>query len=141
MNPLRLTVPQVGRIFPENPSAGFRKAVCRAWVGERGYARRRSRQLFVYYRNGDLLGIGLIGMSKMFDKLASIGMFTNDIYRKQGFGKAIIIQLRNWCNQNGITPISGCWYYNETSKRMLESGGMVTRTRLINIEVTNPRRR
>ncbi|MFC5469300.1 GNAT family N-acetyltransferase [Cohnella suwonensis] len=93
-------------------------------------------ELFVYYRNADLLGIGLIGMSKMFDRLASIGMFTNDTYRKQGVGKVIIIQLRNWCNQNGIIPVSGCWYYNEASKRTLESGGMVTRTRLLNMEVT-----
>lgn len=93
-------------------------------------------ELFVYYRNADLLGIGLVGMSSLFDRLASIGMFTNDAYRKQGVGKAMIMQLRNWCKQKGITPVSGCWYYNEASKRTLESGGMVTRTRLLNIEVT-----
>ncbi|MDQ6422033.1 GNAT family N-acetyltransferase [Paenibacillus sp. LHD-117] len=92
--------------------------------------------LFVYCRNADLLGIGLVEMSKMVDKQASIGMFTNDTFRKQGVGKTIIVQLRDWCNQNGITPVSGCWYYNEASRRTLESGGMVTRTRLLNIEVT-----
>ncbi|MGO4547426.1 GNAT family N-acetyltransferase [Paenibacillus sp. 2TAB23] len=93
-------------------------------------------ELFVYYRKVDLLGIGLIGKSKMFDGLASIGMFTHESCRMQGIGRAIIIQLRNWCSHNGITPISGCWYYNEASKRTLESGGMVTRTRLLNFEIT-----
>jgi GNAT superfamily N-acetyltransferase len=93
-------------------------------------------ELFVYYRNAYLLGIGVAEKSKMFDGLASIGMFTNDAYRKQGVGKAIIEQLRKWCAHHGIIPISGCWYYNEASKRTLESGGMVTKTRLLNIEVT-----
>lgn len=104
------------------------------------YERRiENGELFVYYRNADLLGIGLIERSKMFKGLASIGMFANESYRKQGVGKTIIIQLRNWCNNHGITPISGCWYYNEASKRTLESGGMVTKTRLLNVEVTKPR--
>ncbi|MDQ0061661.1 GNAT family N-acetyltransferase [Paenibacillus harenae] len=93
-------------------------------------------ELFVYYRDADLLGIGLIESSKLSEGLASIGMFTNDAYRKQGVGRAIIVQLRQWCKDRGISPICGCWYYNEASKRTLESGGMVTKTRLLNIEVT-----
>ncbi|MDQ0113283.1 GNAT family N-acetyltransferase [Paenibacillus harenae] len=94
-------------------------------------------ELFVYYRDADLLGIGLIESSKLLEGLASIGMFTNDAYRKQGVGRAIIVQLRKWCKDRGISPICGCWYYNEASKRTLESGGMVTKTRLLNIDVTN----
>ncbi|MFC5468127.1 GNAT family N-acetyltransferase [Cohnella suwonensis] len=94
------------------------------------------RELFVYYRDKVLLGIGVVGKSKMFDGLASIGMFTNNAYRNQGVGKTVIVQLREWCHRHGIIPISGCWYYNEASKRTLESGGMVTKTRLLNIEVT-----
>ncbi|WP_181153121.1 hypothetical protein [Paenibacillus sp. AR247] len=35
----------------------------------------------------------------------------------------------------GIRPLSGCWYYNEASKRTLESAGMVTRTRLLRMKV------
>lgn len=101
------------------------------------YERRiEDGELFVYYRNTDLLGIGLIESSQLFEGLASIGMFANEAYRKKGVGKAIVLQLRKWCNDHGITPISGCWYYNEASKRTLESGGMVTKTRLLNIEVT-----
>lgn len=109
--------------------------VCEDFLEE--YDQRIARgELFVYYRNTDLLGIGVIEKSKMFDGTASIGMLTNSAYRKRGVGKAIIVQLRKWCNHQGITPVSGCWYYNEASKRTLESGGMVTKTRLLNIEVT-----
>ncbi|CAM3214453.1 GNAT family N-acetyltransferase [Paenibacillus lupini] len=91
--------------------------------------------LFVYYRGTDLLGIGIMDSSKMFDGFASIGMFTNEAFRKQGIGKAIIVNLRKWCKDHGVTAICGCWYYNEASKRTLESAGMVTKTRLLNIEV------
>ena len=93
-----------------------------------------SGELFVYYGGSDLLGIGVIEKSKLFEGLASIGMFANEAFRQQGVGKTIIVHLREWCHRHGLTPISGCWYYNEASKRTLESGGMVTKTRLLSID-------
>lgn len=95
-------------------------------------------ELFVYYRGADLLGIGVMEKSKLLEGLASIGMFTNEAFRQQGIGKAIIVQLRSWCKRHGLKPISGCWYYNEASKRTLESAGMVTKTRLLYIEAAKP---
>ncbi|MCM3627766.1 GNAT family N-acetyltransferase [Paenibacillus glycanilyticus] len=95
-----------------------------------------AERLFVFYRAADLLGIGIMETSRMFDGHASIGMFTNEAFRKQGNGKALIVHLRRWCKEHGITAICGCWYYNEASKRTLESAGMVTKTRLLNIEVS-----
>ncbi len=92
--------------------------------------------LFVYYKGKNLLGIGVVERSKLLDGFASIGMFTNEAYRKQGYGTALIVQMRNWCKTRGITAICGCWYYNEASKRTLERAGMVTMTRLLNIEVS-----
>ncbi|MDQ8736946.1 GNAT family N-acetyltransferase [Paenibacillus sp. LHD-38] len=83
-----------------------------------------------------LLGIGLVENSKMLKGLASIGMLTNEAYRKQGIGRVIILQLRKWCEKQGIKPVCGCWYYNEASKRTLESAGMVTKTRLLKFKVT-----
>jgi GNAT superfamily N-acetyltransferase len=101
------------------------------------YERRiASGELFTYYRDALLLGIGVVEKSKMFKGLASIGMLTNEAYRKQGIGKFIILQLRKWCDEQGIKPVSGCWYYNEASKRTLESAGMVTKTRLLKMKVT-----
>lgn len=103
------------------------------------YERRITRgELFVFYRGEELLGIGVLERSRLFEGLASIGMFANEAYRKRGIGTAIIVRLRQWCRDRGIAPVSGCWYYNEASKRTLESGGMVTKTRLLNFEVTQP---
>ncbi|WP_245625227.1 GNAT family N-acetyltransferase [Paenibacillus stellifer] len=92
-------------------------------------------ELFTYYRGSVLLGVGIIERSKMLDGLASIGMFTNENFRKQGIGRNIILKLRKWCYSQQLTPICGCWYYNEASKKTLESAGMITRTRLLNIKV------
>jgi hypothetical protein len=103
------------------------------------YERRiTSGEIFTYSRGTELLGIGVMERSKLFEAVGSIGMFTNEAYRLQGTGRAIIVNLRKWCAGRGITPISGCWYYNEASKRTLESAGMVTKTRLLNIEVKRP---
>lgn len=92
-------------------------------------------ELFTFYRGTVLLGVGVLEKSKMLKGLASIGMFTNENYRKQGIGRNIILKLRNWCYRHQLTPICGCWYYNEASKRTLESAGMITRTRLLNMKV------
>ncbi|NIK71375.1 GNAT superfamily N-acetyltransferase [Paenibacillus sp. BK720] len=92
--------------------------------------------LFVYYKDQDLLGIGVMEQSKLLEGFGSIGMFTNEAHRKRGYGTALIVQMRNWCKARGITAICGCWYYNEASKRTLERAGMVTKTRLLNIEVS-----
>ncbi len=101
------------------------------------YERRITNgEIFTYYRGSLLLGIGVVEKSKMIDGLASIGMFTHEGYRKQGIGRIIILQLKKWCKQQGIIPVSGCWYYNHASKRTLESAGMVTKTRLLNLKIT-----
>ncbi|MGN7762967.1 GNAT family N-acetyltransferase [Paenibacillus sp. 22594] len=93
-------------------------------------------ELFTYYRGALLVGIGVFEQSKMMDGLASIGMYTNEAYRQQGIGRSIILHLRKWCKEQGIIPVCGCWYYNHASKRTLESAGMVTKTRLLNIKTT-----
>lgn len=92
-------------------------------------------ELFTYFRGSVLLGIGVLEKSKMLNGLASIGMFTNEKYRRQGIGSSIILNLRKWCYNHQLEPICGCWYYNEASKKTLESAGMNTKTRLLNIKV------
>lgn len=61
-------------------------------------------------------------------------MFTSVVYRKKGIGKAIITKLKRLCYENGEIPICGCWYYNNNSKKTLESCGFVTKTRLLKIK-------
>lgn len=99
------------------------------------YERRMEEgELFVYRRDDELLGIGLVEHSHLIESTGSIGMFVGEPFRNQGIGKAIIVRLRQWCRERGITPVSGCWYYNEASKRTLERAGMVTKSRLLDVE-------
>jgi GNAT superfamily N-acetyltransferase len=97
--------------------------------------RIQNREIFTYRRGSELLGIGVLEQSKMVQDRASIGMYTNELYRKQGIGRNIILKLKKWCYDHKLTPVSGCWYYNEPSKFTLESAGMVSRTRLLKMDV------
>lgn len=100
------------------------------------YERRiENGELFAYERDGMLLGIGIVEKSGLLEGAASIGMFANEAYRRQGIGRTVITELMRWCRANGIRPLSGCWYYNEASKRTLERAGMATKTRLLHVEV------
>jgi GNAT superfamily N-acetyltransferase len=94
-------------------------------------------QIYVFMNERELLGVGIIEKSILQEGYASVGMFVNDAFRKQGIGRTIIHQLKEWCYQNDLTPICGCWYYNTHSKLTLESAGMVSKTRLLNFQVVN----
>ncbi|MDF2890433.1 MAG: GCN5-related N-acetyltransferase [Clostridia bacterium] len=97
-------------------------------------ARVERREIFVFKNADELLGAGIVEYSKILKGYTSIGMFVNEQYRQKGIGKTIIIKLKQWCYENGLTPICGCWYYNYNSKKTLERAAMVTRTRLLNVE-------
>ncbi|QYR21299.1 GNAT family N-acetyltransferase [Paenibacillus sp. sptzw28] len=92
-------------------------------------------ELFTYYRGAALLGIGVFEKSSLLPGFASIGMCTDEAVRRQGIGRSIILELMKWCYEHNLTPICGCGYDNHASKRTLESAGMVTRTRLLRIEI------
>jgi GNAT superfamily N-acetyltransferase len=92
-------------------------------------------QIFVFIKENNILGVGIIERSILQEGYASVGMFTNEDFRMQGIGRTIIHYLKEWCYSNNLTPISGCWYYNINSKLTLESAGMVTKTRLLNFQV------
>jgi GNAT superfamily N-acetyltransferase len=92
-------------------------------------------EIFVFMNEKRLLGVGIIEKSRLQSGYASIGMFVNDEFRQQGIGRTIIHHLKEWCYQNRLKPICGCWYYNTNSKLTLESAGMVSKTRLLNFEV------
>jgi GNAT superfamily N-acetyltransferase len=83
-----------------------------------------------------LVGIGIVEVSRLQKGYASVGMFVNEEFRQQGIGRTIIHQLKEWCYQHDYTPICGCWYYNTNSKLTLESAGMISKTRLLNFTVT-----
>ncbi|WP_088013962.1 GNAT family N-acetyltransferase [Gottfriedia acidiceleris] len=110
------------------------KEVCQDFI-DKLEERIENGEIFIFVEGNTLLGIGIVERSMLLDKIASIGMFTNEQFRKQGIGRTIIYHLKNWCYDNNLKPICGCWYYNIQSKHTLESAGMVSRTRLLNIKV------
>lgn len=93
-------------------------------------------EIFILSKNDLFYGFGIIEKSKLQQGYASIGMFTNEQFRQMGIGRTILHHLKHWCYSNQLHPIAGCWYYNTLSKQTLESVGMRTKTRLVNIEIS-----
>jgi hypothetical protein len=91
-------------------------------------------QLFVTLRGEEAVGFGIAERSKLYNAVASIGMFTIERFRQDGVGTATIALLRRECERQGVRPIAGCWYYNHRSKRTLERAGMYSPTRLLKVE-------
>lgn len=60
-------------------------------------------------------------------------MIVNENYRYQGFGRSIILALKDIVYEKGMIPIAGCEYFNHNSKKTLESSGMCSTTRLFKI--------
>lgn len=91
-------------------------------------------QLYILRENGEFLGLGIVVENRIMKNCCGTGMFTNEKHRHKGVGRSIIIHLRQICEARGKTVVPGCWYYNEASKRTLESAGYVSKTRLLRIE-------
>ncbi|MDF2531892.1 MAG: GCN5-related N-acetyltransferase [Clostridia bacterium] len=96
-------------------------------------ARIERGEIFVFKDGEILLGAGIVEHGRVLKGYTSIGMFVNEQYRQKGIGRTIITKLKLWCYEKDITPICGCWYYNHNSKKTLESAGMLTKTRLLNV--------
>ena len=95
-------------------------------------ADRVSRQeIHVGYLNSQIIAIGLIIKSQLWDNRASIGMFTNEAYRRQGIGTQTVLYLKHVCHNCDMQPLAGCRYNNTKSQMTLQAAGMVTMTRLL----------
>jgi GNAT superfamily N-acetyltransferase len=92
-------------------------------------------ELYIAEREGKVVAFGIIEKSKLYDHVASIGMFTIAEGRQQGIGTNMLIALKELCYREGITPIAGCWYYNHNSKKTLEKAGFFSQTRLLKIQL------
>ncbi|MDF2545238.1 MAG: GCN5-related N-acetyltransferase [Anaerosolibacter sp.] len=95
----------------------------------------KNRELYIGEIEGKVAAFGIIEKSKLYDQVASIGMFTIAEGRQQGIGTNMIIALKELCYEEGITPIAGCWYYNHHSKKTLEKAGLFSQTRLLKIQL------
>jgi RimJ/RimL family protein N-acetyltransferase len=89
--------------------------------------------LFVTLRDEEPVGFGVLGVSALYDDVASVGMYTSKRFRGQGVGTETIALLMAECHRRGLRAVAGCWYYNHASKRTLERAGMSAPTRLLRI--------
>jgi RimJ/RimL family protein N-acetyltransferase len=94
----------------------------------------KNQELFLTFSAKNCVGFGIIEKSTLLDKTASIGMFVIESHRQQGTGTAIIQLLMKVCEEKGLRPVAGCWYYNHLSKKTLERAGMFSQTRLLKVD-------
>lgn len=94
----------------------------------------RKTMLYRLHEYGKTLGFGIVVPGRLLPQYASDGMITLEPYRRRGVGRSIQLHLADLCRENGLIPISGCWYRNENSKRTLESAGLYSSTRLLNVQ-------
>jgi len=90
-------------------------------------------EIYALYDNHDILGYGLREGQRIFTNCTATGMYTIPCHRQKGVGRSIILFLKQICYGDGKKPIPACWYYNENSKRTLESCGYTSKTRLLKI--------
>jgi len=91
--------------------------------------------IFMYQlvHNDEILGYGIIVPNSLLTQYWACGMITLEKNRRKGVGRSMQIHLGNICRENGKIPISGCWYYNDLSRKTIESAGRYTKTRLLNV--------
>lgn len=91
----------------------------------------RSQQIFLFEKEGSLVGFGIYSPVFHGRKDYDIGMLVTPAYRNQGYGVEIIRYLVNFCRQNGWNPNAGCAAENIASRKCLEKAGFITRHRLL----------
>ena len=91
-------------------------------------------EIFVTERDGEPVSFGISVPSALYDRVASIGMFTIEAQRRTGAGTATISALIARCHALGVRPVAGCWYFNHGSKRTLERAGLFAPTRLLKVD-------
>jgi GNAT superfamily N-acetyltransferase len=94
----------------------------------------RKKEVFIFYSDNELLGAGTC--KKIYHSLNyyDIGMVVAEKHRNKGIGTFIIIKLKEYCYDNNLIPVCGCWYPNYASKKTLEKAGFITKHRVIRFE-------
>lgn len=91
----------------------------------------RAQQIFLFEKDGSLVGFGIFSPVFQGRNDYDIGMLITPAYRNQGYGTFIIHYLVNFCRQNGWNANAGCAAENIASRKCLEKAGFVTRHRLL----------
>jgi hypothetical protein len=96
----------------------------------------KNEELFIGIDGNESVSYGIIEKSKIFNDLASIGMFVLGKERGKGYGAFTIINLIKLCEKANIRPIAGCFARNQYSVNALKMAGMISMSRLLKIRVS-----
>ncbi len=94
-----------------------------------------NEELFIGVDDKKVVSYGIIEKSRMFDDLASIGMFVLKEERGKGYGAFTIDNLIRECKSLAIKPIAGCFSANQYSVNALKKAGMVSRSHLLKVKI------
>lgn len=95
----------------------------------------KNGELFIGRDSENIVSYGIIEKSRLFNDLASIGMFVFEDERGKGYGALTLINLIQQCQDSGIRPIAGCFVKNQYSVNALQKAGMISLNRLLKISV------
>jgi len=92
-----------------------------------------SHRLYRLVFAGETLGYGHIEQLKLLQGWYDVGNLVLAQHRQKGVGRSLLQHLTQQIIAEGNHPIVGCWYYNQLSKRTIESAGFYSRSRLLNV--------
>ena len=97
------------------------------------YFKENDAKIYLLSKGGIELGYGIIVRNRFTPSYYACGMVTLPEHRRKGVGRSLQIHMADMVRECGGIPISGCWYYNELSKKTIESAGRFSKTRLLNV--------
>ena len=90
-----------------------------------------NQEIYLLEEDHETIGLGVLVENKIMRNCIGTGMFTRESKRGEGIGRSIIIHLKAIAHELGKTPVPGCWYYNMSSKKTLESAGYISKSKLL----------
>lgn len=82
---------------------------------------------------GRFLGTGHIARMRLCPQWGCVGMYTAPEFRRMGAGRSLILAMIAKTKEQGLIPIAGCKYENRASRHTLQSCGMISKTRYLNV--------
>jgi GNAT superfamily N-acetyltransferase len=90
-----------------------------------------NKMIYLFWKGEYLIGCGFLIKILPDKNFYDIGMWTNPVFRNQGYATKIIAWLKKHCLENNLIPVCGCSVDNIASRRTLEKNGFTSRHCLI----------
>lgn len=88
-------------------------------------------EIHIARKDGEVVGFGVVEYGSVLTWMASIGMYVREEHRRGGIGTAILGALSRRLKAQGLTVVSGCWYYNHNSRKTIQKAGGNADSRLL----------